>query len=217
MRENKILELMVDDQKIPEADFHKYDSILKKIREQIKRDKEMAEIDRQQALKDSEEAEIDRKQAEEDRKQSMEERKQAEEEREQAEEDRKQIIIDRNRAEEDKVQAEEDRKQSIADREQAEQDRQQAKLDKKQAEADKALVKSLLADLIEENIIKDEKELTLLVLKEGTLMVNNKKQSDSLYQKFRAKYLKNPRTEIRYSNSPNHRGLSVQSIDNDNQ
>ena len=216
MRNDKLVELFVDDQKIPEADFRKYDSIIKKIREQIKKDLEQAEIDRQQAGKDRQEAELDRKQADEDRKQADEDRKQAEEDRERSDEDRKQSIADRKQAEEDREQAEEDRKQSIEDRKQADVDREQAKLDKKRAEEDKALVKSLVADLIASNIIKSEKELSSLVLKEGDLLVNDKKQPDAIYQKFKIKYLKNSQTEIRFNNTINHRGLSVYSIDNDN-
>ncbi|MES1217382.1 MAG: hypothetical protein ABUT20_17880 [Bacteroidota bacterium] len=199
MTDDKITELIVDGKKIAETDFYKYDSVIKKLKEQIKKDEEMAESDMKQVKKDQEQAEKDELQAKKDNEEAIEQRKMAEEDRKQAEEDRQQAKKDTEQAEEDRKMAEEDRKQAISDR--------------KQAEEDKVLVKSLVNDLINENIIKNERELSSLVLKEGNLIVNDNKQPESVYQKFKAKYLKNPRMEIKFFNSLGHHGLSIQSDD----
>ncbi len=119
----KITELLIDEKKIAEEDYHKYQSLVKDILLQLKKDEE-------QAVKDRAQAELDRKQAERDR-------EQAGRDREQAVKDRAQAELDREQAGRDKLQAEKDRQQSVKDRAQAELDRQQADRDKLQAEKDR--------------------------------------------------------------------------------
>ncbi len=210
MIDDKVIELIVDDKKIPATDFYKYDSVIKKIRKQIKKDQEMAELDMQQAVKDREQAEEDEVQARRDSEQAEEDRKMAEEEIKRSRMDQDQEEEDRRQADEDREQARADRRQAEEDRKQAIKDREQAVADRKQAAEDRALMKSLVADLVKENIIKSEKELFSLKLNDEGLSVNDKKQTESIYQKFKAKYLKNPRTEIWFSHSLNHSGLSIQ-------
>jgi hypothetical protein len=196
MRDDKVTEMYIDDQKIPEADFSKYDAVIKKIRLQIKKDREQAEIDRQQALKDQEQAQKDREQAELDA-------KEAEGERARSQEDAKQAEFDSKQAAKDMEQARHDQQQAMKDME-------QAKLDRKQAEEDRRIYKGLVSDLISAKVIKDEGSLHGLNLTSSELIVNGVKQPAGLHQKLKAKYLKDSRTQVKFSNSGNHRGLSVE-------
>ena len=221
---DKVTEIIIDDKKIPEADFSKYEPMIKKIREQIKEDQEQAirdraqaELDRKQAEKDRQQAERDRGQAEEDRKQADKDRAQADLDRKQAEKDRQQSVKDRAQAEQDKKQAERDRaqaeldrQQAVKDRAQAERDRAQAVIDRKQAEEDRKMLAGLIDDLIKENVVKSKDDLHVVQLSDESLIVNDKKQPDALHQQLKAKYLKKPGTRFTFTNHANKSGFSIE-------
>ncbi|RYY54899.1 MAG: hypothetical protein EOO09_12710 [Chitinophagaceae bacterium] len=158
MKNEKILELVVDGNTIPESDYPKYEARIKKILEQLEKDRAQAEKDRAQAAKDRAQAEIDRKQAEKDRAGAEKDREQAMRDRQTAEKDRANAERDRDQADKDRAnagkhreeagkrkeeaalerqQAEKDRDQAVKDREQAEKDREQAGKDRAQAELDR--------------------------------------------------------------------------------
>lgn len=221
---DKVTEIIIDDKKIPEADFSKYEPMIKKLREQIRedqaqaaRDRAQAELDRKQAKKDREQAERDRAQAEEDRKQADKDRAQAELDRKQAEKDRQQTIKDRARAEQDKkqadkdrAQAELDRQQAVKDRAQAERDRAQAEIDRKHAEEDRKMLAALVDDLIKEDVVKSKEDLHVVQLSDESLIVNDKKQPAALHQQLKAKYLKTPGTRFTYTNHTNGTRFSIE-------
>jgi hypothetical protein len=221
---DKVTEIIIDDKKIPEADFSKYEPMIKKIREQIKEDQEQAvrdraqaELDRKQAERDRQQADEDRKQAEEDRKQADKDRGQAELDRQQAEKDRQQSVKDRAQAEQDKKQAEKDRaqaeldrQQAVKDRAQAERDRAQAVIDRKHAEEDRKMLAGLIDDLIKENVVKSKDDLHVVQLSDESLIVNDKKQPDALHQQLKAKYLKKPGTRFTFTNHANRSGFSIE-------
>ena len=233
----KIVELYVDDKKVAEEDYAKYDSIVNKILVQIEKDRVQAEADRHQAMLDREQAEKDRKQADEDRKQAESDRKQADEDRKQADEDRKQVElnrkqvdesrkqaeshrrqVDENRkqaesdlrqADEDRRQAESDRRQAVKDRMQAEKDRKQAEKDRAQAEEDRKLMQEMMDELVKEKIVQNKDALKSIVLDETELIVNGTKQPDALHLKLKTKYLRNIHGRINYKNSDGSHRLSI--------
>lgn len=103
MSADKVTGLYVNDKKIPADSFYLYNSIIDKIKEQIKKDKAQAEEDRKQAALDMQQAEKDKTQATTERTHAQEQRKQAEKNREQAVEERKLAELDRKQAEEDRA------------------------------------------------------------------------------------------------------------------
>ncbi len=203
MKDDKVVEMYVNDQRIPEPDFDKYKEVIGKIRVQIKKDKEQAEIDRQQALRDQAEAVKDQEQAEKDEEQAKLEEKEAQEERVRSREDAKQAELDRKQAIKDIEQARLDQAQAMKDME-------QAKLDRKQAEEDRRIYQGVVADLISGKIIRNEDELHELRLTNTELIVNGATQSDNLHQKLRAKYLNASHTQVIFRNNANHRMMSVE-------
>jgi len=237
MSGSKILEIYIDDKKVAEEDYSKYDATIKKILAQIEKDREQAEKDRQQAQLDREQARKDRQQATEDRRQAEKNREQADKDREQAERDREQARkdreqanssrersvkdkqqaqndrerseTDRQRADKDRLQAVEDRKQAEKDREQAGKDRQQAEVDRKRAEEDRKLMNAMIDEIVKEKVIDNEDALKSLRLDENELIVNDIKQPENLHNKFKAKYLKSGRSKISYKNSDGFRGISI--------
>ncbi len=231
---DKIIELYVDNRKIPADSFYLYNGLIDKLKEQIKRDRiqakedeKQAELDRVQAKEDEKQAALDRvqagkdqQQAEEDRKQALKDMKQSKIDQEQAEQDRKESLKeieeakkDKFQADEDRKQAEEDRKQAIKDQEQAKLDRVQAEEDRKQAEEDRALVKALITELVKENIIPNESSLVSLVLTDDEMVINGKKQSEELHAKFKAKFIKKPGYSVHYGGSTSGYGIFINNDD----
>lgn len=194
---NKLLELYVNNRKIPADSFYVYNSLVKRLSEQIKKDRVQAEEDRRQAALDRQQAERDRQQGVKDQAQAEEDRKQAELDRQQAERDRQQSLKDqaeagedRKQADLDRQQAERDRQQAVKDRAQAEEDRKQAELDRQQAEEDRKLIDSLLNDIVTAQIVPDRKSIKHVILDDDELIVNGKLQPEEIFRKFKTKYVK---------------------------
>ncbi|PWU01252.1 MAG: hypothetical protein C5B52_07590 [Bacteroidetes bacterium] len=203
LKNDVVTDLTVDGKKIDEKDYPKYEGTIKKIKEQIRKDREQAEVDRKQAIKDQEEAEADRVEADKDREQAEADRREANEQREHAREDMRQ-------AEDDRRQAQQDRKQAELDREEALKDRQQAEVDRKLAEEDRKVFKSIVADLISEKIISSEDKLFNLKLTDTELTVNGVKKSNTLHQKFKTKYLNGKHKQVMYYSNNRESGMSYQ-------
>jgi colicin import membrane protein len=176
---DKIVELYVDNRKIPADSFFVYTPLVRRLEEQIKQDRIQAEKDRIQAQKDEVQARIDQVQA-------MKDADQARRDAEQAKRDAEQAGADKIQAERDAVQAKKDA--------------EQGRLDAIQAEKDRAVMKSLISELVKENLIPDEKSLSSLMLNEFVFVINGKKQSEELLEKFKAKYITRPGTNISYHN-----------------
>jgi hypothetical protein len=170
MAEDKVLELSIDGRKLPADSFHVYDPLIRKITEQIKRD-------RAQALRDQEQAGLDRMQAQRDK--------------QQAERDVIQAQRDKVQAELDQVQAERDVQQAIRDKEQAERD-------VKRAEEDRAMLKALINDVVKDGLAPDEKSVNEVRLDEYEFILNGKKQSDEIFKKYKDKYMKTPTSRFSF-------------------
>jgi len=167
-----------------------------KDRVQAIKDRGQAERDRQQALQDAGRAREDSKRSEQDRGQAGNDREQALKDATQAEKDRQQAILDRAQADRDREQAVRDRAQAEKDREQAGRDRIQAEKDRKQAEIDRALMKSMMEEIVKDGIVPDEKSVRSVELDEDALFINGKKQTDVLHEKYKTKYVKTPSGRI---------------------
>lgn len=216
LEKKKIVELIVDGKEVPQSEYSKYEPMVKKILEQVEKDRAQAEKDRAQAEKDRERAEIDREQATKDRVQAEKNREQADRDREeaekhrvQAEKDRAQSQIDRERATKDREQAEKDRARAEIDRQQAEKDRARAEIDRKKAEEDRKLIDSMLDEVVSEKMVESRDALKSLSLDDKELIVNDVKQSEAIHARFKAKYLKTGQTRIRYNNGTTFRGIYV--------
>ncbi len=175
MAGDKILDLSVDNRKIPPDSFYVYNKTIEKIMAQIKKDKMMAEQDRIMAIKDRKEATKDQEQAEKDK-------LQAEKDQEQAEKNRVWSARDREQAEKNKVEAE-------IDQVQAKKDEQQARIDAPHAEGpSKVVQKKIISELISKKIIPDEKSLHSLLFNDHELIVNGKPLPEEIFEKFKAKF-----------------------------
>lgn len=127
----------------------------------------------------------------------------------QATSNQKQAKMDMERAQLDKMKAEEDMRQATKDKQMAELDRLQATKDKQRAEEDRTILNNLLSDIVSEKIAPDENSILSLVLNNNELIVNGKKQSSTLLQKFKTKYLKVAGTEINFQRDGSKRQFNI--------
>ena len=139
--DQKIQEMYVDGQKVPDNQIAGYADLIRTVDEQIRQDREQAQRDAEQAQRDAEQAERDAEQAQRDAEQAERDAEQAERDAEQAQRDAAQADIDREQAKRDAEQAKRDREQAKRDVEQAKLDREQAKRDVEQAKLDREQAK----------------------------------------------------------------------------
>ena len=72
---------------------------------------------------------------------------------------------------------------------------------KKAMEQSQVLQENIIGDLIKENIIKDKKDLASYKLSNEELIVNGVKQPDTVYKRFKEKYVKNNKFTMIYDNN----------------
>jgi len=179
---DKITDLYVDNKKIPDSDYPKYKSAINTILLQIKKDKEQAQLDMMQANQYQKQAKLD-----------MEE---AQLSKQKAEQDMQQAKIEKQKAEQN---------QQIAMK-----DMEKAKLDKLTAEEDQKLLNSLLGEIVNEKIVSNEDAISSIILNSSEFIVNGIKQSNSLHQKFKTKYLKDSNSQLNFQNTNNSRHFNIQ-------
>lgn len=214
--DGKMTSLSIDGVSIPQEKWGDYDKIISEIREQIKKDKEQARLDRIQANKDRDQARLDRLQADKDREQAMKDRDRVRLDRLQADRDREQAMRDKQQADRDRIQADKDREQAARDRAQAEKDREQAGRDRIQAEKDRAqaaadrkLLADLTDDLVSDKLISNTGDLRLLTLTPTEMTVNGVKQPDAVYKKYQEKYNRFSRNSLTYVSDGNNRQMNM--------
>ncbi|MGZ4000455.1 MAG: hypothetical protein ACXVIY_07495 [Mucilaginibacter sp.] len=212
----QMTELYVDGEKIPQANWGKYSTVIAAIREQIRKDEiqaakdqAQARLDQMQARRDQQQAKLDQQQAQRDQEQAQRDQEQAHKEQAQARVDEEQAKKDEEQAQKDQEQARKDQQQARLDQEQARKDQEQARLDQVQARKDQELMRQLIADLVSDKIVPGEKSLKELTLDSTEMTVNGLKQPDEVFKRYKDKYKRFAGGEFSYENSGNSHGIHM--------
>ena len=187
MEGDKVLDLTIDGHAVSLDSINgTYRPVIQEIKVQVERARVQARLDRQQAARDREQAERDREQADRDR--------------EQAEKDRAQAEKDRLQAGRDQEQAGRDREQAERDREQAGRDREQAERDRKRAAEDRAIMQSIMDDLVKDGLAPDKESVHSLRINADEFLLNGKPLPEAVQKKYIAKYVTGKGYSMSYHN-----------------
>lgn len=214
--DDKVTEMYVDMEKIPQEKWADYNWLVQDIDKQMAEDRAEAEEDMRQAEEDQRQTMIDMEQAkvemeeaireqeadmrqmEEDMRQAEIEMKEAKEmaaaEQEQAIREMQEAEVEMKRAKEemarDMEQAKRDIEQSKRDMEQAKRDMEQAKVDMKKAQEDSKLMQQMLEEIVKDKLVKDKSAIKSVSLNDTAFEINGQQQSGEMLKKYKAKYLK---------------------------
>ncbi len=214
--DDEIVYLKVDGKVISKEDMGQYKSVITEVvvkseaaREESEIQRAKAEVERNRADQERRRADEQRRQADIQRDQADEQRKRSDQERERADADRKKAELSsygsveiRKQANEARADAEIQRRQADKSRAEADVFRKQAEVSRKEAdvmrEKYEKMQAELIGDLIREGIITDKNNLSYKLSKDE-LIVNGKKQPDSLHEKFRKRFIKEQNVEMVYN------------------
>jgi hypothetical protein len=180
---DKMTELYVDGEKIPQADWAKHASAVTAIRVQLELNREQAKANAIQAKKNDEQSRLNDEQAKRNAEQAVRNDIQAKKNDEQQARNAEQA---KRNAEQDEV----NRQQAKRNAEQAKVNDQQAKINAEQAAANERFMKEFTEDLVSDKIIPDANSLKDFSLNKTEMVVNGVKQPDSVYKKYSEKYSK---------------------------
>lgn len=215
--DDKVTEMYVDMEKIPQEKWGDYNWVVQDIDRQMAEDQAQAEedmrqaeedhrqalIDMEQAKVDMEEAireqEADMRQMEEDMRRAEIEMREAKEmaaaEQEQAVREMQEAEIEMKRAKEemarDMEQAKRDIEQSKRDMEEAKREMELAKVEMKKAQEDSKLMQQMLEEIVKDQLVKDKSAIKSVGLNDKDFEINGQQQSEAMHKKYKAKYLKN--------------------------
>ncbi|HVV54733.1 MAG TPA: hypothetical protein VHC47_05395 [Mucilaginibacter sp.] len=180
--DEKMTELTVDGEKIPAADWGKYNDAVSVIRqemkEQAKRNAEQEVRNKEQEKRNAEQALLNEEQAKKNAEQAV---------RNQEQEKRNAEQVMRNKEQEKR------------NAEQAQRNELQAKKNEEQARANAQMIKEMTEDLVNDKIIPDTGGLREMKLNEFGMSVNGVKQPDNVFKKYRDKYGKFYQGDFSYS------------------
>jgi len=209
----KMTELTVDGEKIPEADWNKYSDGIAEIREemrlqrernkeQAKRNAEQAIRNEEQAKRNAEQAKLNELQAKRNAEQQVRNKEQAKRNAEQAIQNEQQNTRNKEQVERGQVQARlneeqakrnaeqeaRNKEQAKRNAEQSIQNELQAKKNAEQAKANEKFIKDITEDLATDKIIPDVNSLREMQLNQEGMTINGVKQPDEVFKKYKAKY-----------------------------
>ncbi|MBS1527104.1 MAG: hypothetical protein JST19_15740 [Bacteroidetes bacterium] len=211
----KMTDLYVDGEKVPPAEWKKYDDVLNAIRREMK---EQAKRNEEQAVRNAEQAKRNAEQAVRNQEQEKRNAEQAVRNEEQAKKNAEQVVRNKEQEKRNAEQAIRNQAQQKRDEEQAhlnedqskrnaeqavrnkEQEKrnaeqtirneEQAKRNAEQARAMEALMKDLSSDLANDKIIKNENDLKQFRFSADGMYVNGVRQPDEVFKRYKQKYSK---------------------------
>lgn len=138
---NKVTELYVDNRKVAENEWPKYNAAIEKIKATVKSDDIEEAREMEQAHRDREQDQRDREQAEREREQARRDREKAVREREQQERDRDRLERDRDRSECEREQAQREQQQMQHEQEQMQHEQDQVQREQDQVQREEELAR----------------------------------------------------------------------------
>lgn len=195
----KMTELTVDGEKIPEADWNKYSDAIDSIREQMRlqreRNKEQAKRNAEQAVRNEAQAKLNAEQQARNEQQVKRNQEQArvneiqnQKNAEQAVHNQEQAKLNAEQAKRNEQQNRLNAEQAVRNNEQAARNALQAKKNEEQARENAKFIKDITDDLAADKIIPDTNSLHEMKLSEFGMSVNGVKQPEEVFKKYKAKY-----------------------------
>lgn len=193
----KMTELYVDGEKVPQSDWPKYADAVTAIRVQLEMNRQQAKANALQAKRNQEQDRTNEEQAKRNAEQAVRNELQAKKNDEQQARNAEQAKRNQEQDEVNKQQAKHNAEQAVRNEEQAKLNREQegrnaeqAKRNAEQAAANERFMKEFTEDLVSDKIIPDANSLKEFSLNTEGMTVNGVKQPDGLFKKYREKYSK---------------------------
>ena len=202
----KLTELYVDGEKVPESDWTKNTAAIAAIRAQIEINKAQAKANALQAKKNQEQDRVNAEQAKRNAEQVVRNEIQAKRNAEQQARNAEQVKRNQEQDEVNTEQAKHNAEQAVRNETQAKLNREQegrnaeqAKKNAEQAAANERFIKELTEDLLNDKVIPNKNSLHDFRIDNEGMTVNGLKQPDELYKKYKEKYSKQSSGGFNYS------------------